>query len=120
MFSESSSSMFNKSLFFDFALFFVVLGLVEVAASFTVMPKETIFCASSSASLDSMDAKILACPFSNSPAYKRSIIEEGRFKSLIELATELRAFPVTSAILSCVRENSLLSLSYPHGLFNRI
>ena len=100
-------------LFFGFALLFTVFELLELAASLTVIPKETIFCASFSASLGSIDARIFAWPFSNSPAYKRSMIEGGRFKSLIELATELRAFPVTSAILSCVRENSLLSLSYP-------
>ena len=84
-------------------------GHAKILASMD--PKEAEELAKKIVSLGSMEARIFAWPFSRSPAYRRSIMEVGKFNNLIELATELRALPVTSAILSCVNENSLFSRS---------
>ena len=113
--SDISLSISRRSVFFTLGLndlFFLLLDKVKLS-SLIEIDSFAIFFAIISASLGVNEASNFACPFSIIPFDSISKTDWGKDRILKELAMVLLAFPVDVATSSCVRPNSLLSLSNP-------
>ena len=108
--SDNDSKRSSTSVSF-FVCGFVFLTL-EVR-SFTVKPSSAIFFAAFKASFSGREMRIFAWPLSIFPDSSKLKTSGLRDRSLTAFAIVLLAFPVTPDISSCVKLNSLLSLSYP-------